>query len=118
VNFQSSVKSWMAACFSEQICQDKAERNHRFLEESLELVQSLGCSREDCHALVDYVYNRKVGQPVQEVGGVMVTLAALCLSQKMDMHEAGWMELTRIWGCIEKIRAKQAGKPKASPLPE
>lgn len=117
-DFQTRVGIWMMECFDAETCRDGVERNHRFLEESLELVQSLDCTRDDCHALVDYVYNRNRGQPVQEMGGVMVTLAALALARSMSMEEAGETELRRVWTCIEKIRAKQAGKPKRGPLPE
>lgn len=116
-SFQQRVLPWMLECFGVAISADTLERNHRFLEESLELVQSLGCSREDAHAIVDYVYGRAVGEPAQEVGGVMVTLAALCLAQGLDMHDAGETELARVWTKIEQIRAKQAAKPRNSPLP-
>ncbi|MGT2505727.1 hypothetical protein [Cupriavidus basilensis] len=34
------------------------------------------------------------------------------------MHAAGETELARIWAKVEQIRAKQAAKPKHSPLPE
>lgn len=47
----------------------------------------------------------------------MVTLAALCLAQGLDMQAAGETELARIWTKVEAIRAKQAAKPKHSPLP-
>lgn len=116
--FQARVQPWMMACFGEMIAGDREERNHRFLEESLELVQSLGCTDSEAHQLVDYVYGRPVGEPAQEVGGVMVTLAALCLANGMDMHAAGETELARIWTKVEQIRAKQAAKPKHSPLPQ
>lgn len=116
--FQSSVHHWMHECFGEKISKDIQERNHRFLEESLELVQSKGCTASEAHHLVDYVFNRHVGEPSQEVGGVMVTLAALCLASGLDMNKCGVVELERVWTMIEKIRAKQAAKPKHSPLPE
>ncbi len=118
--FQNRVQSWMLRCFGPEIAGDRAERNHRFLEEAIELVQACGCTRADAHQLVDYVFNRPVGEPVQGIGGVMVTLAALCLAGGMDMHGAGETELSRISApdVIEKIRAKQATKPKASPLPQ
>lgn len=115
--FQARVQPWMMACFGPEIAADRSERSHRFLEESLELVQACGCTADEAHQLVDYVYGRPVGEPDQEVGGVMVTLAALCLAAGLDMHQAGERELTRIWGAVEKIRAKQAAKPKHSPLP-
>jgi len=116
--FQLRVKPWMLKCFGQVIADDKVERNHRFLEEALELVQSTGCTADEAHQLVDYVYGRPIGDPPQEVGGVMVTLAALCLANNMNMHWAGEVELARIWGKIDQIRAKQATKPKHSPLPQ
>lgn len=116
--FQSRVRPWMMECFGAKISDDRTERNHRFLEEAVELVQSTGCTASEAHQLVDYVYGRPVGEPAQEVGGVMVTLAALCLANGLDMHAAGEVELTRIWTMVEKIRTKQAAKPKHLPLAE
>ncbi|MGF7178385.1 hypothetical protein [Azospirillum doebereinerae] len=115
--FQSRVQPWMLACFGELIAADTMERNHRFLEEALELVQACGCTPSEAHQLVDYVFGRPTGERSQEVGGVMVTLAALCLAQGLDMHAAGETELGRIWTKVDVIRAKQAAKPKNSPLP-
>lgn len=116
--FQQRVQPWMMACFGAEIAADRIERNHRFLEEALELVQSCGCTANEAHQLVDYVYGRPVGEPAQEAGGVMVTLAALCLANGLDMHACGEAELARIWTKVDAIRAKQAAKPKHSPLPQ
>lgn len=117
-SFQNRVKPWLLACFGEQIAGDREERNHRFLEEALELVQACGCTASEAHQLVDYVFGRDVGEPTQKVGGVMVTLAALCLANDLDMHANGETELARIWTKVEAIRAKHAAKPKHSPLPQ
>ena len=116
-NLQCRVQPWMLACFGEEIASDRIERNHRFIEEALELVQANGCTVDEAHQLVDYVFNRPVGDPHQEVGGVMITLAALCLASGLDMEKAGEDELARIWTKVETIRAKQAAKPKHGPLP-
>ncbi len=118
--FQARVQPWMLECFGPTIAADRIERNHRFLEEVIELVQSLGCTASEAHQLVDYTFGRPVGEPMQEVGGVMVTLAALCLASELDMHQAGETELARISepAMVLKIRAKQAAKPKHSPLPQ
>jgi NTP pyrophosphatase (non-canonical NTP hydrolase) len=118
MKFQKSVDRWLLACFGIEIARNKAERNHRFLEESLELVQSTGCTKEEALQLVDYVYGRDVGETTQEVGGVMNTLAALCIAHDIDMIEAGEIEIERCWTKVEKIRAKQAAKPQFSPLPQ
>ncbi len=116
--FQSEVYRWLIACFGPTIATDKVERNHRFLEEALELVQACGCTQDEAHQLVDYVFGRPIGEPNQEVGGTMVTLAALCQAQGLDMDDDGRTELARVWTKVEKIRAKQAAKPKFGPLPE
>ena len=119
LSFQGRVHEWMLKCFGPEISADTQERNYRFLEEALELVQSVGCSREDAHKLVDYVFDRPLGAPQQEVGGVMVTLAAFCTTHGISLEEAGEIELARVWTDIEKIRAKQAAKPYRAdkPLP-
>jgi hypothetical protein len=117
-SFQRRVLDWMMETFSMEVTRDTTERNHRYLEESLELVQAMGCTQSEAHQLVDYVYGRPVGEPQQEVGGALVTLAALCSAADFDMTECGDRELARCWQNIDRIRAKQAGKPKHSPLPE
>lgn len=117
-DLQQRVDKWLIACFGETIARDPIERNHRFLEEALELVQACGCTQSEAHQLVDYVFERAVGEKNQECGGVMVTLAALCLAQNLNMNAAAETELARIWTKVEKIRAKQAAKPKHSPLPQ
>lgn len=116
--FQARVAAWVLSCFGPEIAKDKIERNHRFLEESLELVQSGGCTKSEAHQLVDYVFGREVGEMGQEIGGVMNTLAALCGPWGFDMMAEGERELGRVWIKSDQIRAKQAAKPKHSPLPE
>lgn len=116
--FQTRVAPWMIETFGPFISNDKMERNHRFFEEATELVQACGMTASEAHQLVDYTFGRPAGEPSQEVGGVMVTLAAHCLAHGIDMHDAGETELARIWTKSDVIRAKQAAKPPHSPLPE
>jgi hypothetical protein len=115
--FQGRVSDWMLACFGADISSDRVERGHRYLEESLELVQTCDVTREEAHQLVDYVFDRPVGDRVQETGSALTTLAALCHATGIDMASAGETELARIWTLVEKIRAKQAAKPKGSAIP-
>jgi hypothetical protein len=117
-SFQIGVSQWLVDCLGVDCAMDTHERNHRFLEEALELVQSKGCTASEAHQLVDYVFNRPVGEPVQEVGGVMVTLAALCTAADIDLATSADDELRRIWTKVPEIRAKHGAKPKHSPLPE
>ncbi|WP_372986983.1 hypothetical protein [Marinobacter sp.] len=117
--FQDRAAPWLLECFGEMIARDKEERNHRFLEEALELVQACDCTADEAHKLVDYVFGRPAGEKSQEVGGVHVTLAALCLAQDIDGQAAAEAELSRITQpeMVERIREKQKRKPSMSPLP-
>lgn len=116
-SFQGRVDPWLLSCFGHAIARNHVERNHRFLEEALEVVQSAGCTKHEAEQLVAYVFGRPSGELKQEIGGALVTLAALCLAVDVDMESAGDSELRRCWQFVEKIRAKQAAKPKHSPLP-
>lgn len=119
-DFQSRVAGWMLDCFTPEIAADKLERADRFCEEALELVQTMpDFTKDRAHALVDYVFSREVGERGQEVGGVMVTLAALCGPCDLDMTAEAEREYARISApaVIEKIRAKHTSKPTGSALP-
>lgn len=116
--FQSRVGLWMDACFGDTIKADRLERCDRFIEEALELCQTEATFTADrAHALVDYVFGRPIGEAKQEVGGVTVTLAALCNAFGIDTDGAAETELARVWTKVDAIRAKQAGKPTGSALP-
>lgn len=117
-NYQERVNDWMQACFGPNIAADQLERADRFIEEALELAQTMpGFSAERAHALVDYVFGRPVGERNQEVGGVAVTLAALCNAAEIHLAIEAERELTRVWTKVDAIRAKQAAKPTGSALP-
>lgn len=117
-SYQQRVREWVAACFPRSSANDRLERSHRFLEEALELAQAAGCSKDEAMALVYYVFSRPVGDALQETGGVMVTLSALCDVQAIDLEEASERELARNWDRIDLIRSKQASKPHGSALPQ
>lgn len=118
---QRAVNEWVTTCFGPEISLDKTERNYRFLEECLELVQTIGMTREDAHKLVDYVFERTSGNIEQELGGVMVTLYALANANNLLVNKAATIELNRCWNNIKIIRAKHADKiirtDKTGPLP-
>jgi hypothetical protein len=119
-SYQRRVGEWAETCFPPKVVYDRLERRDRFVEEALELAQTLPDFTADrAHALVDYVFSRPVGVTEQEVGGAAVTLAALCHAEGIDQQHWAEVELTRISApeVIEKIRAKQAAKPVGSALP-
>lgn len=117
--FGRRVSEWLLACFGPDVAADKLERGDRFLEEALELLQATNYPRERVASVVEYVFDRPVGEPGQEVGGVMVTLGALCHAHRINLERAAEVELARIESprIMEKIRAKQAAKPHGSAWP-
>lgn len=116
--FQTEVGRWMLECFGEEIAADRIERADRFIEEALELAQTIpGFTVDRARALVEYVFARPVGERGQEVGGVGVTLAALCNTYGLNIEQEWRRELARVWTKVEAIRAKQASKPTGSALP-
>lgn len=115
--FQRNVREWCVQCFGEDVTNDVVERTHRFFEEAAELCQALGMSRHDADTLLDYVYGRPAGEPKQEVGGTMVTLAALASAANIELDRAAVTELMRILGKVDEIRAKHATKAHGTPLP-
>ena len=112
ISFTGNVRRWVVECFGVSAANDRTERVHRFLKEALELAQAAGCSKTEADQLLVYVYGRHVGDPAQEVGGVMTTLAALCAANGLDSEKCGRAELERCWVNIVKMRTKQAQKPK------
>lgn len=113
-DFQHAVTLWMEYCFGRASDGTKKNiRNFRFYEEATELVQAAGMTREEAHRQVDYTFDRPPGVPAQELGGVMVTLAAWAATHGLQMSEHGPAELMRIDTpeMVAKIRAKQASKP-------
>ncbi|MBB3759260.1 hypothetical protein [Xanthomonas arboricola] len=110
--FQDGVSRWMGECFLPSLYSNMTERGDRLLEEVLELLQSNGYDPARVQTLVQYVYGRPVGDPAQEVGGVMVTLAGYCWIADLNMHDEGARELARITQpeVMAKIRRKQEAK--------
>jgi len=110
-DFQGQVRRWVVQCFGTSAADSKQERGYRFLEEALELAQAGGVTEAEARAMVAHVYSRPVGELVQEVGGSVLTLAALCAAYCVNLEAAAVAELTRAKASAAKIREKQSTKP-------
>lgn len=110
--FQSRVGFWIDNCFGAECAADILERQDRFLEEVFELLQAQGYDPDRILSVRDYTYARPVGEPAQELGGVILTLCGLATATSLDVDAAGEAELKRVWTKVDRIRAKQAAKPK------
>lgn len=120
LSFQKRCVQWAIECFGLKIVNNLRERDLRFAEEAIELVQARGnVTEEEFVRLVRFTYKRPVGEVPQEVGGVMTTLAVLCETEAveengekvpLDMFKAGETEYQRVLTEIPRIRAKNEVK--------
>lgn len=116
---QDKTSQWIRDTFGSDPINDdlKIDRSNRFLEEAIELVQAVGMERENAHKLVDYVFDRQVGETFQEVGGVLITLSALTTNLHHKLSDCWNRELVRVIDKMELIRKKDKMKKENSPLP-
>jgi glycyl-tRNA synthetase beta subunit len=83
----------------------------RFLEEALELAQSMGITKEKALEQVDYTFSRPVGEPTQEFGGTVFTLTNVGVALGLDLITEGHRSVDEATARIEQIRAKSKTKP-------
>jgi hypothetical protein len=114
IAFQDTIRAWVNKCLGYRSAKNAAERNFRFLEEALELVQANGMTRDEAWETMEYVFARPVGKLPQEVAGTVITLVALANQAGIDVAEEAMVEFRRIDTpeMMAKIRAKQESKPR------
>lgn len=95
-NRQWVVLDWARRCFTNAPVDDAHERALRFIEEAAELTQAIGLPIEHVNRVVDHVYGKPVGELQREVGGVGVTLLALCEVLKLSADECEKKEIARV----------------------
>jgi hypothetical protein len=112
---QFRVVDWVRKVFDEATATNGPERALRLVEEAIELAQACGVGRDALHRLVDYVLDRPVGDPAQEIAGCMVTLYAAAHALGVDADEVFEQELSRIQlpEVIDRVRRRQAEKREA-----
>lgn len=109
---QINISLWVKRVFGKAMLYDKTERSLRFIEEAVELVQACNLPVEAVLNVVEYVYSRPKGDIEQEVGGVALTLAALCEAQGQCLETAATGELARVHLYEDLIKAKNKNKPR------
>lgn len=115
---QDRVASWIQATLGEESATNGPERVLRLVEEALELAQACRVDREALHRLIDYVYERPVGEPAGEIAGVMVTLYGAASALGVLAQVAFENELKRIWQpeVMARVRRRQAEKREATKI--
>lgn len=93
---QATVANWCVDAFGSGSASSVTQRGLRMLEEAIEAYQAAGCDRAMAHKLVDYVFDRPVGELFQELGGLSVTLLALAEAAGMNVDLAERVEIARV----------------------
>ena len=98
--FQNCISSWARTNFG-LIASLEDERVSRFLEESLELCQSLNFPKEKILEFVEIVYNKPVGNFETELADVQLNLYALADNKTVSLSE---LSQDRFLGCLAQDR--------------
>ena len=110
-SLSNRVDQFLRECFSDDPNVRPQVRVLRFLEEALELAQSMGITKEKALEQVDYTYGRPIGEPVQEFGGVVFTLVSTGNALGLDLIEEGHKSVDEGFSRIDQIREKSKSKP-------
>jgi hypothetical protein len=110
---QRQVQQWAIKAFGRAEATSMEQRAIRLLEETLEACQACNVSPVMAKTLVDYVFNRPVGELRQELGGIGVTLLALSHAAGFSADVAERNEIARclsrpIEDFTERNKAKNA----------
>lgn len=116
MDLQTRIYQWCIACLGAPHAHDPIIRGLRFLEEAVELGQSVGLTRQEAAAIVDMVYRNPPGDRDQEIGGCSITLHALASAVGTDVETAGEQEYARINTpeMMARIRQRNLTKPERS----
>ena len=111
--FQRLITIWGDKCFGQEVNRDKRIRRNVFMEEASELFQSLGGTEEEAMEIVRSIFERPVGEPYREFGGVMVTTALLAEAHGQSIETLAMAELRYCEDNVDKIRARRLSKSHA-----
>jgi NTP pyrophosphatase (non-canonical NTP hydrolase) len=111
---QARTHAWCVAAFGEHDACSLPLRGLRLVEEAIEAAQASGCDAATIHRLVDHVYAKPVGELVQELGGVGVTLLNLAQAAGLSADRAERLEIERVLSRpLRDFAARNAAKKAA-----
>jgi hypothetical protein len=88
---------WAIRSFGPEHVINKPTRSLRIVEEAIELCQAFKVPKDLVHLCVDTVYERPPGEPLQEIGGILLTTNILCAaSGNMEPDDILECELARV----------------------
>jgi hypothetical protein len=87
---------WAVRCFGAGHVYNRPIRSLRCAEEAVELAQACGVPKKTILKMVDVVYSKAPGEPLQELGGVLLTANLLCAILEAEPDHIFSVELRRV----------------------
>lgn len=115
-DLQQRFDAWLRDTMGSEIANDVGERNWRFAEEAVELLQACGMKVEDLLRVVATVYEKEPGDPAVEIGDVLCCLYPLATARGYCVETLAEHTLRRNYDNQERIRAKHVAKILRRPL--
>lgn len=99
--------NWQKLVFGDRVVTPHV-RTLRLLEETLELCQCERVTEEEVQKITRQVYDKPVGNPYNELGGVMICCAIYAGISGWTLEDAFWHEFTRIMDpkIMDKVRTR------------
>lgn len=107
--FQQRAQQWAEETFGDD-ARNSRERGCRLIEETAELTQVMGVSKDILHQIIDHVYSRPYGILAYEIADVAIILSGIAQMYGVNLTA---MAEDRLKVCIaytDEIRAKHASK--------
>lgn len=92
---QADLFKWVRRTFGDQAALP-FDRALRVVEEAIELAQAEGVPREQAIAIVEHVFKKPKGKPIQEAGGLGLCLLGYCASKNFSADSAERLEYDRV----------------------
>ena len=94
--FSRLAYAWAVRSFGPAHVIDTPTRVLRIVEEAIELCQAVGVPQDKVDLCTHTVYRRPPGDPIQEVGGILLTTNILCAAIEAEPDDILEKELARV----------------------
>lgn len=109
---EQRVDIWLRDCVGDDVAENLDERNHRFCEEALELLQACGYKLKDVMSMAAHVFEKEPSTDIAgECADVLFVFFPLIKARDIDLGTAFRTALDRNWANSDKIREKNRHKP-------
>lgn len=118
--WQRLARRWSQLVFGEHFDRITPKiRSLRLLEEAIELAQAEGVTIDEVEIVADQVYSKPIGNPKQEVGGVIVCLTNYADTRGYNIEEEFYTEYCRILDpkIMERVRTRNLAGDKIGMKP-